>query len=282
MVQATHASFASSPVVGAEQTGSDPRGTSKYPDTFAATLADPMRCPLPVLLLFHQLPWRYTLPDGKVLAQHLYDTIFAGAAAAGNAVDAWESTRDIVDEPRYTAVHAFLQRAAMHTEIVRDATTEWVQNTSGVRDALGFVGSHTGRTAATDLQRSGFAAPRESEAAQTGGATGSTPVPCPKDCTATLRFEREANVYRVTVAYRHSGGGSTFRLQVNGDTKSTWNVSDAADSAQASGQTAVMERFTVNGVRLQPGDAVAVCISVDTGAAASLDFLEVTRDPRWN
>ena len=291
--QAAHLHTASAPLadassIGTDRTDTGTREASLYPAAFATLLDNPAHCPPAVLLLFNRLPWRYTMPDGKPLAQHLYDTAFAGAAAAGNVVDAWETTRGLVDETRYTAVHTFLLTAAMHTDITRDTTTEWLQSTGGVRDALGFVGSHPGRTSVTALQRSGFAPPRGAAASQAGEAvqTADVPdsltVPCPQDCTATLPFQRESNVYRVTVAYRQGSGTSTVSLLVNGQVKSTRTAGEESTAAEASGQPAAMERFTINGVHLQPGDTVAVHIRMGTGTSASLDFVEITRDPRWN
>ena len=171
----------------------------------------------------------------------------------------------------------------MHTDITRDTTTEWLQSTGGVRDALGFVGSHPGRTSAVTLQGSGFAPLHGPDTAQGGDAAENPTLPCPQDCTATLRFQREANVYRVTVAYRHGGhGSSTVSLLVNGEVKSVHTAAAEFPSAEKPGQPAAMERFTVNGVHLQPGSTLAVHMVTGAGATASLDFVEITRDPRWN
>ncbi len=273
--------LADASAIGTDRTDTGTREAELYPAAFATVLQDPARCPPSVLLLFHRLPWRYALPDGKALAQHLYDTVFAGAAAAGNAVDAWETTHSLVDEPRYATVHTFLLSAATHTDITRDVTTEWLQSTGGVRDTLGFVGSHPGRANASALRRSGFAPLGSRGAAQTSVATtDDSTAPCRETCTATLPFSREANVYRVTVAYRQGDGRTAFSLLVNGERRAAWNVSSEEERTEHA--PAAMERFVVNGVHLQPGDTVAVSMHVEPRAAASLDFVEITRDPRWN
>ena len=41
-------------------------------------------------------------------------------------------------------------------------------------------------------------------------------------------------------------------------------------------------RFTVNGIRLKPGDTVTLEAVPDGKDPAGVDFLEITRDPRWN
>ena len=95
-----------------------------------------------------------------------------------------------------------------------------------------------------------------------------------KECKATGVFRGEENVYRIEVGY-FDGAAGALTLRVNGAVKAQWPVVAIA-GAMPSGPTA--ERFVENGVRLKTGDRVEV--SGSDGAA--LDFVEITRDPRWN
>lgn len=264
--------LASTLSIGIDRAAGGTNEIARYPDEFARQLSTVAQCPEEWLLLLHRLPYRATLPSGKTVVQTFYDAHFAGAAAAGNAEDAWESTQGLVDESRYNTVHAFLARAATHAEIWRETTTEWMQRTSGVRDALGFVGSHTGRVEAEAMQLTGYSV-------QTIGpesASGSKRIVCGVgECTAAMKFTGDENVYRVEVGYLDEHVGSSFELLVNGEVRARWQNSISPAAAEA-------ERFIVNGVRLRTGDGLAVHAMAPGRAGAPLDFVEITRDPRWN
>lgn len=258
------------------------RGTGEldlYPDAFRAMLADPTQCPSEALLLLHRLPWHYTLLDGHTLAQHLYDTSFAGATATANNVDAWEETVGLIDPARYTAVQKFLTQVAQHASIEREVFTEWVQRTSGVPDQLGFVGSHPGRTEAENMTLAGYRV-RQGTAEPVSGAAD---VVCPSagECAVTTVFHGEGNVYRVTVGYMDEHLRGSFELLINGERKATWSEAPA-QGGRSDTPLATLERFVANGVRLKTDDAVTVRSHPGQGGESPLDFVEVTRDPRWN
>ena len=104
-------------------------------------------------------------------------------------------------------------------------------------------------------------------------------------CNAKTTFRGEANVYRVEVGYFDTQAGvSKFELRVNGDVAAKWSAGDTLPPAvkddAANGNTAA--RFTVNGVRLKAGDVVEVHGVPEHGERTLLDFVEITRDPRWN
>lgn len=259
------------------------RGTDElalYPDTQKARLADPVQSPPQTLLLLHHLPWRHALPDGHSVAQHLYDASFAGAATAANNVDAWEGTLSLIDPARYTVVHDFLLRVAQHASIAREVFTEWVQRTSGVPDLLGFVGSHAGRTEAEATTLTGYRV-RQSTAE---AASGAADVTCheAEACAATMTFHGEENVYRITVGYKDEHLRGSFELLVNGERKASWQEKATQYGEPGGSASAALERFVANGVRLRTNDAVVIRSHPGRGGETPLDFLEITRDPRWN
>lgn len=256
--------LANASAAGVDRTGSGTDEVQAYPAPFAATLADPQRCPTPWLLLFHRLEYKARLRDGETLAQNFYNLHVSSAAQVANAADAWETTRGLLDEPRFNAVNNYLARAAVHAEIWRDTTNEWLQQTSGVPDTLGFVGNHAGRLAAQQMQLSGYTLNAAGNAACTV-----------EQCTAATIFRGTANVYRVEIGYLDQRLGDAFELRVNGEPRAHWD-------SPASHAPAEPERFVVNGVRLEPGDTIAVHAKAAAKGSARLDFVEISRDPRWN
>ena len=266
--------------IGTDRTASGTGEIARYPADFAARLQDTARCPEEWLLAVHHVPYRQPLPDGKTVVQSVYDAHFAGAAEAANALDAWESTRGIADGDRYAAVHAFLAGAARQAEIWRETTTEWLQRVSGVPDALGFVGRHTGREEAEAMRRSGYTPARTAEPDDASG--GALAVCGASECSAATEFKGPENVYRIEIGYFDEAvGSSTFELRVNGKAQAQW-PSAVPLSGGIPPSAASARRFVVNGVRLRPGDAVEVHGVAAGGAQAPLDFVEITRDPRWN
>ncbi len=277
--------FAGEPLIGNGSLGTDRSmgenaEVDRYPTVFAAQLADPARCPARWLLLFHRLPYTHMLPDGKSVAQAIYNAHFSGAAQTENALDLWQTTEGLVDAPRFAAVQTFLSHGAVHAEIWRERTTEWLQAASGVPDALGFVGSHPGRVEPESMQLSGYTLQKAAAALREQLLCGAA------SCSAKTRFAGAANVYRVEIGYADAHHGTAWHLLVNGEERAHWQ--DATDrmahvvEARGGSTAPEEERFVVNGVRLDPGDTVEVRAEVEGSGSAPLDFVEITRDPRWN
>jgi alpha-glucuronidase len=243
---------------------------SHYPAAFAAELADPATCPEKWLLAVHRVAPTWRLANTKTIVQAFYDAHFAGSSQMSNALDAWESTKDLVDGERYAAIHDLLSDAARHGEIWRDVTTEWMERATGVADEPHFVGSHPGRVEAEKMVLKGFIpAPAAEPEDGSGGAYAACSL---GQCTAEMLFRGEANVYRIETGYYGSATGGWLELRVNGVPQGRWPV----EQEPGRPGSAVAERFVVNGVRLKPDDRVAVV------GQTALDFIEVTRDPRWN
>jgi hypothetical protein len=263
-------SLADSKGFGTDRTASGTGEVAAYPDSFAATLADPAKCPEEWLLAAQRLPYSTPVKGNKTAAQAFYDVHFAVAGNAANAMDAWEETRLLVDESRYAAVHAALEEAAHQAEIWRESTTEWLERVSGVRDALGFVGSHPGRVLSKEMQATGYAV-----------AKGESELLCPQArCSSTTVFQGPANVYRVEVGYLRDVSTSSFELRVNGVVRARWQSQSALQQALLS--TSAAQRFVANGIALKADDKIEVHATTNSGDRAPLQFVEITRDPRWN
>ena len=255
----------------------------QYPSGLAAEYERLDRCPDELLLFFHHVPYTHRLHSGKTVIQHVYDSHFTGAVTAANFVDQWEQVQGLVDPERYEKVHQLLLFQSHHAEVWRDAVDDWFLRISGIPDQLGYVGHHPGRIEAESMALSGYT-PVKITPAETG--SGGEAVVCPQQtCTAATVFHGEANVYRVEVGYYDTRlGESSYDLLVNGKPVARWVADDQLPPARVedalNGDTA--SRYVVNGVKLQPGDTVAVQGTTDKGEHAPLDFVEITRDPRWN
>lgn len=253
--------------IGADLLGS---GMALAPAYAAA--GNPADCPAEWLLLLHREPYGFRRKDGRTVAESMYDAVFTGASANINAVDAWDETRPLLDAERWQPVHDLLEETARRAEIWRDAVAAWLYRTSGIADALGYAGRHPGRTEAEAMTLTGYKAALTE---QTEAASGGAYVACSAtgDCTAATQFTGEANVYRVETGYFDADhAAQRFTLRVNGAVRATWT--SAVRGAGPGGETAA--RFVQNGVRLTPGDTVEV------RSNGPLDFVEITRDPRWN
>jgi alpha-glucuronidase len=246
---------------------------SDYPDAFAAELADPARCPERWLLAVHRVAPTRRMANGKTVVQAFYDTHFAGASQMSNALDAWEGTKGLMDAERYDAVHEQLALAARRGEIWRDTVAEWMERVTGVADEPHFVGSHAGRVEAETMTLQNYA---PALALEPEDASASSYVACAamdKECSATTVFLNEANVYRIEIGYYGThAADSILSLSVNGSSQARWPVEQEPGTPGSDRA----ERFVVNGVRLRPGDHITV-----TGTAA-VDFVDISRDPRWN
>ena len=234
--------------------------------------ADAANTPAHSLLLLHRLPYTAKRSDGRTIAESLYDDAFTGATTSINAVDAWDETKPLLDLERWQPVHAFLDESARRSEIWRDAVTAWLFRVSGIPDALGYAGRHPDRTEAETMTLTGYksAMTEENESASGGAYVTCTTA---ADCTAATKFKGEANVYRIETGYFDAETTpQRYTLRVNGDVRATW-ISVARQAAPG-GESAA--RHVLNGVRLHAGDTVEV------RSPGPLDFLEISRDPRWN
>ncbi len=270
-----------------------------YPPQLAAIYGSPQRCPPELLLFFHRVAASAAMPGGNAsspipggnasappltVIQAQYDAHYAGASAMQTFVDAWESVRDLTDEARYDQVLQLLQQQAHHAEVWRDSINEALLNATGTPDALGYVGRHPGRVEAETMAGMGF---RSVDATAGGAASSGRAAVCTAArCSLHTVFQGEANPYRAEVGYfDRQPGEASYRLLVNGTEEARWKAGEqlppqAAPDSQLDGTTAV--RFVVNGLRLKPGDVLTLEATPDRQDIPAVDFIEITRDPRWN
>lgn len=251
--------------------GADRLHSADFPASFRSEYANPTGTPAEWLLLLHRVPLHFRLRDGQTVTQAVYDAAFTGASTAANADDSWDETRELLESERWMPVHLLLQDSAHRAEIWREAVTDWLLRVTGVPDTLGFAGKHAGRIEAESMALTGYheVLTEEKEAASNGAY-----VACSlSDCAAHTEFRGEVNVYRIEVGYFDASTiPKRFVLRVNGAVVDTWM--SMPRGAAPGGISA--ERFVRNGVRLKPGDRVEV------HSSGPLDFVEITRDPRWN
>ncbi len=261
----------------------------QYPPQLATKYESLSTCPDDLLLFMHHVPYTYRLrgddPEdkNKTVIQHIYDAHYAGASATQNLVDQWETVRGLVDEDRYAQVHDLLVFQTRHAEVWRDAINDWFQRVSGITDTLGYVGRHPGREEAETMRSTGFHAV---DVPSWETASGGKAAVCgATHCTLSTTFQGEGNPYRIEVGYFDTHpGNAKYRLLVNGTEAAHWGANDTLPpdrpDARLNGHTAT--RFVVNGVKLNPGDTITLEATPDGTDKAAVDFVEITRDPRWN
>ncbi len=276
--------------LGTERSSGTNNTAALYPPQLAAIYGSAQRCPPELRLFFHRVPAASTINTGLTSAkpvtaiQAQYDAHYAGAAAMQTFVEEWESIRDLLDEARYDEVHALLLQQSQHAEVWRDSIDDALVKATGIPDALGYVGRHPGRVEAETMAGMGF---RAVDASAGGAASGGRAALCTAQrCSLHTVFQGEANPYRVEVGYfDRQPGEASYRLLVNGTEEVRWKTGQqlppqAAPDPQLDGTTAV--RFVVNGLRLKPGDVLTLEATPDRQDIPAVDFIEITRDPRWN
>ncbi len=98
-------------------------------------------CPDKLLLFFHHVPYSYVLHSGKTVVQHVYDSHYEGAEAAGDFVLQWKKLRGHMDAERYGDILARLEYQAGQAVVWRDVICNWFYGLSQMADAKGRVGA---------------------------------------------------------------------------------------------------------------------------------------------
>ena len=221
----------------------------------------------------HHVPYTYRLHSGKTVIQYIYDTHYAGAAAAAAQVPAWESLAGKVPDRTYFEVLRRLNYQAGHALVWRDAVVNWFHNISGIPDDQHRVGNHPDRIEAEAMQLAGYTpvavTPWET-------ASGGKAIVCPQTtCSASANFTRPDGWYDVAVQYFDlHDGASQFALQINGTTIDTWAADDTLPSDKLNGHTST--RHTTRGIALHRGDRIQIVGAPDGKEPAPLDYLEIT------
>ena len=116
--------------IGFDRTRRGSGGVDQYRPPLRDQFNDPSTCPEKFLLWFHRLPWDYRLASGRTLWEELVRRYHAGAEGARSMVSRWQSLRGQVDDARYHAVLAKLERQAEDAAAWRDKCLKYFQQFS--------------------------------------------------------------------------------------------------------------------------------------------------------
>lgn len=111
--------------------------TAQYHEPWRSIFEDRERCPPELLLFFHRLAYAELLPSGVTLAQHVYDTHFAGVEAVDGFIAGWERLRGRIDSARHDSVARRLRAQRESAVEWRDVINAYFHRHSGIADAAG-------------------------------------------------------------------------------------------------------------------------------------------------
>jgi alpha-glucuronidase len=248
--------------------------SGQYPPAVANAYESLETTPDELLLFFHHVPYTYTLPSGKTVIQHIYDSHYEGAERAQQYVRQWEALRGHIDDGRYAATLERLEYQAGHAIVWRDAVCNWFLHTSGIPDARGRVGHYPGRIEAESMQLQGYR-PLDVTPAET--ASGGRAVECVapvRTCTATFTFQGDAGWYDLAVQYfDQNNGQSKFLVLVGDQVVDEWVANDHLPAVVVGGGSSTRRR--IKGLALRPGDALHIEGTPDGVEHAAFDYVEV-------
>jgi alpha-glucuronidase len=251
----------------------------QYPPELARVYEALATCPDDLLLFMHHVPYTHVLHDGKTVVQYVYDSHYAGAAAAATYPVRWKELHGLVDEERYRETLGLFTYQAGHAIVWRDAVSRWFERMSGIPDQLGRVGHYPDRIAATDMSMDGYAAVSVTpwEVSMDGKA-----VECKRSepCTLTAKLNRPPGTYNIAVQYFDlRTGDAKYELLLNGTPIGHWvadaTLPPAVVDKQLDGSTST--RFTVHNIRIQPGDTLTLRGTPDEDEPAPVDYIEISQ-----
>lgn len=130
--------FADRDGIGVDRTRATGTGfTGQYPAPWRDLYEDPATCPDELLLFFHHVPYTHVLRSGVTVAQHVYDTHFAGVERVREAIAAWESLDGRIPSDVDTRVRERLAEQLRSAIEWRDQLNTYFFRKSGVPDARG-------------------------------------------------------------------------------------------------------------------------------------------------
>ena len=265
--------------VGMDRTAATGTG---YVDQYRAPVAKVYEAssttPDNLLLFFHHVPYTYVLHSGRTVIQHIYDSHYAGADAAANLVQQWNSLKGRIDDERYGEVLKRLEYQAGHAIVWRDAVCNWFFRISGIPDQHGRVGHYPARMEAEGMQLQGYV-PFDvipSEDASAGKAVECAP-PAQK-CSAAFRFDGAAGWYELDVEYfDQNSGKSKFRMLVGDQVVDEWVADDHLPAKKPNADSSTRRRILK--LALRPGDTLHLEGIPDGDELAALDYVEIHRSP---
>ncbi|MBO9556071.1 alpha-glucuronidase [Cellulomonas sp.] len=130
--------FADRDGIGVDRTRATGTGfTGQYPAPWRDVYEDVTTCPDDLLLFFHHVPWSHELHSGVSVAQHVYDTHWAGAARTEVNAAAWERLAGQVPADLHARVTERLAEQVRGAHEWRDQLCTYVYRHSGIPDARG-------------------------------------------------------------------------------------------------------------------------------------------------
>ncbi|MEN5072724.1 alpha-glucuronidase [Isoptericola cucumis] len=130
--------FADRDGIGVDRTRATGTGyTGQYPAPWRDVYESPETCPDELLLFFHHVPWTHVLRSGVTVAQHVYDTHFAGVERVRRTAATWESLAGLVPDDVDARVRERLAEQLRSATEWRDQLNTYVLRKSGVPDARG-------------------------------------------------------------------------------------------------------------------------------------------------
>jgi alpha-glucuronidase len=106
--------------IGFDRTTHGSNFVSQYFPPLRDRWNDPKTTPDALLLWFHHLPWDYKLDSGRTVWEEIQRLYNEGVDEAQGFVKTWTALKGTVDEARYAAVLAKLQRQAADASAWRD------------------------------------------------------------------------------------------------------------------------------------------------------------------
>ena len=116
--------------IGFDRTRRGSGAVDQYRSPLREQFNDPATCPEQFLLWFHRLPWDFRLASGRTLWEELVRRYQTGAQGAQKMLARWQTLRGQVDDQRYRAVLAKLQRQADDAAAWRDKCLEYFRQFS--------------------------------------------------------------------------------------------------------------------------------------------------------
>ncbi len=229
-------------------------------------------CPDNLLLFMHHVPYTYRLHSGDTVIQYIYDSHYAGAAAAARLVSRWRTLRGLIDEPRYDSVLAMLEYQAGAAVVWRDAICRWFLRQSGIPDARGRVGHYPNRIAAASMKLSGYRMVRVTPWETSSGGEAAVCAPPARSCSASFRFEGRAGWYDMRVEYFDQDNGvSSYRASINAKVVARWRADAQLPASRPDGSSST--RRVIRRLALRPGDWIRIVGTPGGKEYAPLDYV---------
>ena len=266
--------------IGMDRTAATGTGyVDQYRSLVAKSYESLATTPDELLLFFHHVPYTYVLHSGKTVIQHIYDSHYAGAEAAANLVQQWNSLKGHVDDERYGEVLKRLEYQAGHAIVWRDAVCNWFFRTSSIPDQHGRVGHYPSRIEAEGMQLHGYVPfdvfPHETAS---GGKAIECAPPAEK-CSAAFRFDGAAGKYEMDVQYfDQNNGKSKFSVLVGDRVVDAWVADDYLPASKPGGDSSTRRR--IPGLALRTGDTIRIEGVPDGREHAALDYVEIQHSPK--